>query len=245
MFKLFSDGADFEGIVRAADNPEIVGFTTNPTLMLQAKITDYEDFARATLQYLSTNRPGTSLSLEVFADDLPSMTKQALKIDEWSKQYEYDVYIKIPVTTTTGISTAPTYKMLSDSGVKCNVTAIFTQQQIMEVVDNLNHFVPSIVSIFAGRIADAGVDPEETIKFASEYYARYKNPNTKLEFLWASCREPFNYIQAKRSSCDIITMPPAMIDKMQTFGKNLNQYSLETVQMFYNDAAKSGFKINC
>jgi transaldolase len=213
--------------------------------MLQAKITDYEDFARITLEYLSANRPGTSLSLEVFADDLPSMTKQALKIDEWSKQYGYDVYVKIPVTTTTGISTAPAYKMLSDNGVKCNVTAVFTQQQIIEVVDNLNHFVPSIVSIFAGRIADTGVDPENIIDWAVNYYARFKNQNTKLEFLWASCREPFNYVQAERSGCDIITMPPAMIDKMQTFGKNLNQYSLETVQMFYNDAAKSGFKINC
>lgn len=245
MLKLFSDGADFEGIIAAADNPNIVGFTTNPTLMLQAKINDYEDFARATLQYLSTNRPGTSLSLEVFADDLPSMTKQALKIDEWGKEYAYDVYVKIPVTTTTGVSTAPAYKMLSDSGVKCNVTAVFTQQQIIEVIDNLNHFVPSIVSIFAGRIADTGVDPENIIEWANNYYARFKNQNTKLEFLWASCREPFNYVQAERSGCDIITMPPAMIDKMKTFGKNLNQFSLETVQMFYNDAAKSGFKINC
>lgn len=245
MVKLFSDGADFNGIAEAAKNEKIVGFTTNPTLMKQAGIEDYESFARGAIMYLATNRSGTSLSLEVFADDLPTMTKQALKIDEWGKEYGYDVYIKIPVTTTTGVSTAPAYKMLSDSGVKCNVTAVFTQQQIMEVVDNLNHFVPSIVSIFAGRIADAGMDPEETIKFATGYYQRYKNSNTKLEFLWASCREPFNYIQADRSGCDIITMPPAMIDKMKTFNKNLNQYSLETVQMFYNDAASSGFKINC
>lgn len=245
MIKLFADGADYNGIVEAAKNLDIVGFTTNPTLMKQAGVNDYESFARGTISYLAMNRPGTSLSLEVFADDLPTMTKQAIKIDEWGKEYNYDVYIKIPVSTTTGVSTAPAYKMLSDSGVKCNVTAVFTQQQIMEVVENLNHFVPSIVSIFAGRIADAGMDPEDYIKFATEYFSRYKNPNTKLEFLWASTREPFNYKQAERAGCDIITMTPAMIDKMKNFGKNLNQYSIETVQMFYNDAASSGFKIDC
>ena len=245
MVKLFADGADFDGIAKAAENEKIVGFTTNPTLMKQAGVTDYEQFARTTIKYLSTTRPGTSLSLEVFADDLPTMTKQALKIDEWGKEYNYDVYVKIPVTNTIGVSTAPAYKMLSDSGVKCNVTAVFTQLQIMEVVENLNHFVPSIVSIFAGRIADAGMDPEEYIKFATSYFQRYRNGNTKVEFLWASCREPFNFMQADRSGCDIITMTPALIDKMKVFGKNLNQYSLETVQMFYNDAASSGFKINC
>lgn len=243
MIKLYADGADMNGIIEASKNEKITGFTTNPTLMRQAGVTNYEKFANEVIEYLSEHRPETSLSLEVFADDLGEMNRQALKIHSWGERNNYRVYIKIPVTTTNGHSTKELYKGLSSTGISCNVTAVFTQEQIIEVVDNLNHFVPGIISIFAGRIADAGIDPENYIKFAVDYFAKSKNNNTKIEFLWASTREPFNYVQAERSGCDIITMPPSIIKKMDTFGKNLEKYSLETVKMFYDDACNSGFTI--
>jgi len=246
MIKLFADGADFDGIVKAADNEKIVGFTTNPTLMKQAGVTDYQSFALDVIEHLSKTRPETSLSLEVFADDLETMNKQALLIDSWGKRFNYQVYVKIPVTTTDGTSTAPLYRGLSDTGVCCNVTAVFTQEQVKEVCANLNLFVPGIVSIFSGRIADAGYCPEESMKNAVEHFSTMKNNNTKIEFLWASSREPFNFVQAERSGADIITMPYPMIEKMQSnMGKDLTLYSLETVKMFYNDALASGFNINC
>ena len=244
MIKLYADGADMNGIIEASKNPNIMGFTTNPTLMRQAGVIDYEKFANETIEYLAEHRPETSLSLEVFADDLGEMNRQALKIHSWGVKNKYRVYIKIPVTTTNKYSTKDLYKGLSSSGISCNVTAVFTQEQIIEVVDNLNHFVPGIISIFAGRISDAGIDPEEYVKFGVNYFSKSKHNNTKIEFLWASTREPFNYVQAERCGCDIITMPPALIKKMETFGKNLEMYSLETVKMFYDDASNSGFTIN-
>lgn len=243
--KLFADGADLEGIVNAANDKRIKGFTTNPTLMRQAGITDYEKFARTVIEYLVENRPETSLSLEVFADDFTTMHKQALVIDSWAKEYDYQVYVKIPITNTIGISTSSVYKDLSDNGISVNVTAVMSQNQIVEAIENMNFFVPGIISIFGGRIADAGVDPEESMRFAADYYNKYRNHNMKLELLWASPREPFNFIHAERSGADIITMTPALIKKMdQTFGTNLDNYSLETVKMFYNDAAASGFDID-
>jgi transaldolase len=244
MIKLYSDGADFDGIVKASKDERIVGFTTNPTLMYQAGVTDYEKFAREIIAYLAEHRPETTLSLEVFSDELREMASQAEKIHKWGELENYKTYVKIPVTNTVSSLTTDLYYDLSMNGIRCNVTAVFTKDQIKEVIDNLNHFTPGIVSIFAGRIADAGQDPEEYIKFGVDYFASSKNANTNLEFLWASTREPFNYVQAERSGCDIITMPPAMINKMHdTFGKDLRKYSLETVNMFYNDAVKSGFKI--
>lgn len=242
--KLFADGADLQGIMTAAADHRIQGFTTNPTLMRQAGITDYEKFARTTIEYLAHHRPETSLSLEVFADDFTTMHKQATAINSWGKEYDYQVYVKIPVTNTVGVSTAPLYKDLSDNNVSVNVTAIMSQQQIIEVIDNLNFFVPGIVSIFCGRIADAGVDPESIMKFAHDYYGKVRHGNMKIELLWASPREPFNFVHAERSGADIITMTPPLIKKMdQTFGANLDNYSLDTVRMFYNDAAASGFNI--
>jgi transaldolase len=245
MIKLFSDGADFDGIVKAAADNNIVGFTTNPTLMRQAGVTDYKKFAEDIVDFLAENRPGTSISLEVFSDDLNDMFEQAKQLHFIGYDRNYRVYVKIPVTNTLGESTAPVYKGLSDNGISCNVTAVFTEKQIIEVTKNLNHFVPGIVSVFAGRIADAGQDPETIISAGVRYYNElYRNNNTKLEFLWASTREPFNYIQAERCGCDIITMTPSLIDKMYAnFNKNLDEYSLETVKMFYNDAVRSGFSL--
>ena len=244
MIKLFADGADYDGIVKASNNDKVVGFTTNPTLMKQAGITDYKEFSLNTIEYLSKNRSDTSLSLEVFADDLDTMQKQAYIIDSWGKQFKYRVYIKIPVTTTNGTSTSPLYRKLSEYGICCNVTAIFTPNQISQVCDNLNKNVPGIVSIFSGRIADAAYDPEKSMRDAVTYFEDKYGRDNSIEFLWASSREPYNYFQAERSGADIITMPYPMIEKFQAnLDKNLSIYSLETVKMFYNDAIASGFTI--
>lgn len=241
--KLFADGADLEGIIEASKNNKITGFTTNPTLMRQAGIKDYEKFAKSIIAYLAENRPDTSLSLEVFADEFKDMHKQAVAISSWGKETGYQIYVKIPVTNTVGNSTASLYKNLSSDGISCNVTAVMSQQQIIETIENINHFVPSIISIFCGRIADAGIDPEEQMRCAVDYFSKYKNDNTKVEFLWASPREAYNFIHAYRSGADIITMTPALIKKLDNFGMNLDNYSLETVRMFFNDAAASGYHI--
>lgn len=241
MIKLFADGAAMEGIVEAAKNEQIVGFTTNPTLMRQAGVTDYVAFAKAAISYLSYSRPGTSLSLEVFADDYENMVNQARIIDSWGDEYGYDVYVKIPVMNT---KSSPSYEMisrLSGEGIKVNVTAVFTETQIDRVFDNLREDVPAIVSIFAGRIADAGRDPCRQIEYAAEKKKSLGMAN--VDVLWASTREAYNYIQAEQSGADIITMTPDIIKKLKNFGKDLNKYSLETVQMFYDDATKSGFTI--
>jgi transaldolase len=242
--KLFADGADFNGIVEAAKNPKIVGFTTNPTLMKQAGVTDYVKFSHEIIAHLADNRPDTSISLEVFADDINSMYQQAKEIHNWSQLANYRVYVKIPITTTKGESTLGVVKELSNEGISCNVTAVFTKKQLYQTIECINHFVPGIISVFAGRIADAGVDPVGIIKYGIKHFEKkWKNNNTKLEFLWASPREPYNYIQAEKCGCDIITMTPALISKLDTFGKDLNEFSLDTVKMFYNDAVASGYKI--
>jgi len=239
MIKLFADGADMNGIIEAAANPNIVGFTTNPTLMRQAGVTDYTSFAKTAIKYLAEQRPGTSLSLEVFADDYENMLKQARIIDSWGEEYNYDVYVKIPVMNT---KSSPSYGLISQlagEGIKVNVTAVFTTYQVVNVLNNLRNDIPSIVSVFSGRIADAGVDPMPII----EQGIKDRDENSKIEFLWASTREAYNYKQAEQCGCDIITMTPDLIKKLKNFGKDLNQYSLETVKMFYDDATKSGFTI--
>lgn len=239
MIKLFSDGADMNGIIEAAANPNIVGFTTNPTLMRQAGVTDYTSFAKTAIKYLAEQRPGTSLSLEVFADDYENMLTQARTIDSWGDEFEYDVYVKIPVMNT---KSSPTYGLISQlagEGIKVNVTAVFQLDQITNVLNNLRNDVPAIISVFAGRIADAGVDPMPII----ESGLRLRDIDSSINFLWASTREAYNYVQANECGCDIITMTPDLIKKMNNFGKDLTQYSLETVKMFYNDATTSGFTI--
>jgi transaldolase len=238
MIELFADGADMRGIIAAAQNKKITGFTTNPTLMKQAGVTDYETFSKHAIEYLASVRPGTSISLEVFADDYNNMLEQARVIDSWGKERNYDVYVKIPVTNTKAIPSYDLVNQLSNEGIKVNVTAIFTNEQITNVLSSLNKSVPAIVSVFAGRIADAGVDPMPIISAG----LALRNSNT-IKFLWASTREAYNYFQAQQCGCDIITMTPDLIKKMSNFGKDLTQYSLETVKMFYNDATESGYKI--
>ena len=236
MIKLFSDGADFDGIVEASKNNKISGFTTNPTLMRQAGIQNYTVFAHRTIAYLEENRPETCLSLEVFADDLQNMYHQAKKIHSWSPNYT--VYVKIPVMNTSGVPNYDLINKLSHEGLSLNVTAVFTFEQVKEVYKQLDPKSKSIISIFAGRIADAGYDPVDVV-----YKSVLIKDTANVEFLWASSREAYNYVQAQKAGCDIITMTPDLIKKVGKFGKDLNEFSLETCKMFYNDAVASGYRI--
>jgi transaldolase len=238
--EIYADGADEAGILKAAANPKIKGFTTNPTLMKQAGVTDYEAFAKRIIPQLSQLRPDTNLSLEVFADDYDTMLEQAMKIDQWANEFDYNVYVKIPVMNTKGENN---YKLIKTLSVLCeipvNVTAVFTKEQALDVIENLSSSTPSIVSIFAGRIADTGIDPEKVI----ESIIRQDKCNKNYRLLWASTREQFNLIQANRCGCDIITMTHQQIDKLNLIGKDLLEYSQDTVKMFYNDGQAAGFKI--
>jgi transaldolase len=230
--KIFADGANLSDMLAHYGNGNMVsGFTTNPTLMKKAGITDYETFAKEALARISD----LPVSFEVFSDELPEMERQARKISSWGP----NVYVKIPVTNTKGVSTAPVARSLSSSGVQVNVTAIFTIPQVKEVVGSLSAETASIISIFAGRIANAGVDPMPIMKKAVEF----AKPLPKCEILWASPREALNIIQAEECGCHIITMTPDLLDGLKTFGKDLHQYSLETVQMFYRDAQSAGYRL--
>ena len=230
--KIFSDGADIESIKLFSANPIIKGFTTNPTLMRKAGVTDYEVFAREAIKIVG-EKP---ISFEVFTDDIDEMLVQAKKIASWGK----NVSVKIPVINTKGVSTKSIISQLSSEGVVVNVTAIFSDAQIQEVIDAIDPNASAIVSIFAGRIADSGRDPALPIRKAVEY-AKSK---PGVEILWASTREAYNIIEADQAGCQIITVAPDMISKAQkSFGKNLDNFSRETVQMFYDDAIASGFSI--
>lgn len=240
MIKLFADGADFEGIKKAALNPLVKGFTTNPTLMVKAGITDYEKFARDTIYWLASNRPDTCLSLEVFADTPTEMMEQARKIDSWA-DHKYPVYVKIPITNTHG-NYSHFITQLAAEGIKLNVTAILTEEQITYTYNSLNPKVPAIISIFAGRIYDTGEDAKSIIRSAI-YNGIDRPPIDMIEFLWASPRQVYDYMLASKSGCDIITMTPELIDKLPLLDKRLEDYSLETVRMFYNDGVKAGYKI--
>ena len=215
--KIYLDGADLDTL--KAMEHRIDGVTTNPSIMKKAGIDNYKSFAAAVL--MLTNKP---VSFEVFADDLDGMERQAREIASWGE----NVYVKLPVTNTQGESLAPLMKHLGASGVKINATAIMTMEQINTVARSL--VGPSILSIFCGRIADTGRDPVPFITTA----LRVKHSETQV--LWASTREVYNVKQAEQAGADIITMTPDLIKKMDLFGKDLAQYSLETVQMFYNDA---------
>jgi transaldolase len=229
--KIYSDGADAEEIIRMDSENYVDGFTTNPTLMKTSGITDYLGFAREVLSSVKEK----SISFEVFSDELDDMYRQANILKELGE----NVWVKIPVTNTKGEYTYPLIERLSKEGVKLNVTAIFTKEQIENVFKSLDPDIRSIISIFAGRIANAGIDPENTMLFATDLTSKYSN----IETLWASSREVFNIIQAERCGTDIITLTPALIKGMKDLGKDLDQYSLETVQMFYDDALKSGFTL--
>lgn len=229
--KIYADGADIKHIVSMLNNPLIKGFTTNPSLMRAAGITDYESFARELLTQV-TSHP---ISFEVFADDLSAMEDQARQIATWGS----NVYVKIPVTNTKAVSTAELISKLSNDGIALNVTAILTLDQVGIVAEALAVDTPAVVSVFAGRIADTGVDPIP-LMLASKQMLKAK---PKAELLWASCREMLNIIHSEQANCDIITVPHSMLQKVDLIGKNLENYSLETVQMFYKDALASAYTI--
>ena len=230
--KIYADGANLDEIKDLSKNKEIIGFTTNPTLMAKSGVRDYEAFAKEVIEILE----GKPLSLEVFSDDIEEMEKQAKIISSWSNH----VYVKIPVTNSKGEFTSDIINRLSNEGIKLNITAIFTLPQVESIIKNLSNETPSIISIFAGRIANTGIDPIKTMIDSVNMAAK---KSTLIEILWASAREPLNIIQAERAGCHIITLPKEFIDSMSLFGKDLDQYSLETVRTFYEDAVKSGYKI--
>ena len=229
--QIFADGADKAGMLEMYNKSFIKGLTTNPTLMKKAGIKDYEAFAKDILNDVKDK----SISFEVFSDDLDEMEKQALKIATWGE----NVYVKIPVTNTKGIPTYSLIKKLSDKGVKVNVTAIMTLEQVRDVVLSLNQNVPSYVSVFAGRIADTGVDPVPLMSAA----VQITSMNSKAEVIWASPRELLNIFQADEIGCQIITVTNDILKKLELVDYNLGSYSLDTVKMFYNDALAAGFKI--
>ncbi|AKZ51163.1 translaldolase [Streptococcus pyogenes] len=229
--KVFSDGAVLETMLKDLQTGLVTGFTTNPSLMKKAGISSYIGFAKEVLAKI-TDYP---VSFEVFADDLASMEKEAEKIASLGD----NVYVKIPVTTSTGESTCPVIQKLSAKGIKLNVTAIFTIEQTQAVVDHLTAGVPAIVSVFAGRIADTGVDPMPIMEEA----LRICRQKEGVELLWASPRETYNIYQADQLGVDIITCTTDLIAKLPLQGKDLEDYSLETVQMFLKDSTSLGFKI--
>lgn len=229
--KLYADGADLSVIEKMASFDWIKGLTTNPTLIRKAGTLDYKKFALDCIQVIR----GKPISFEVFADEDQEMIGQALEIASWGA----NIYIKIPVTNTQGISTSKVVKELSHRGVKLNVTAVFTMQQVHEILQALKPSVPAIISIFAGRIADTGVDPVPLMKEAKNIMSS----RPEVELLWASPREVLNIIQADIVGCDIITATSDILGKLNLLGKDLTEYSLETVRMFYNDAKEAGYKI--
>ena len=228
---IYADGADLKQILKLNKLNYIKGFTTNPTLMRASGIKDYKKFAIQLLSKIK-NKP---ISFEVFADELPEMERQAYEIAKWGK----NLNIKIPITNSKGVSTKKLISKLSNDGIICNVTAIFTFNQLNELMKEINKESHIILSIFAGRIADSGVDPEIILKKCSKILKKF--PNAKL--LWASTREIFNIFQAKRSGCQIITVPHSILSKLNNINKSLNVFSIETVKMFYADAKKAGYKI--
>jgi transaldolase len=229
--KIFADGANLEGMAALARDPRIAGFTTNPTLMRSAGITDYKAFAREVLAAI----PDRSISFEVFSDDLDEMARQAREIASWGEQ----VYVKIPVSNTEGQSTGPLIKSLSRAGVKVNVTALMTLQQVKDVAANLAGGAPSYISVFAGRVADTGRDPVPLMAACVE--ALRSQP--QIELIWASPRELLNVFQADAIGCHIITVTHDVLKKLALVGKNLDEYSLDTVKMFRSDAVAAGFTL--
>lgn len=229
--KLFADGADLNGMKLMAQNPDIKGFTTNPTLMRKAGITDYAAFARDVLAAI----PDRPVSFEVFADDFPSMIEQGRKIARWGA----NVNVKVPVTDTNGNFSGEVIRTLSSEGVVLNVTAIMTVEQVRAVAEALDPETAAIVSVFAGRVADTGLDPVPVMKDCLSVLAA----RPKAELLWASPRELLNIFQADECGCHIITATNDLLAKLKLVGKDLNAYSQETVQMFYRDAVASAFEI--
>ena len=230
--KIFADGADIKTIVEQYKSGTIQGFTTNPTLMQKNGITEYEAFAKEVLK----NIPDKPISFEVFSDEFDDMERQAKKISSWGK----NINVKIPITNTKSESSIPLIKKLSGDGLSLNITAILTLDQVRAVKEVLNPNVYSIVSVFAGRIADTGRDP---VPYMTEASRILKPLLPNAELLWASSRELLNIFQAEASNCQIITVTPDIIKKLGNINKDLGELSLDTVKMFYQDAHKAGFKL--
>ena len=229
--KIFCDSADYETI-KFYNNKSIVdGFTTNPSLMRISGAKNYKDYSFKILN-ICKKKP---ISFEVFADDQKEMLKQAYKINTWAK----NVYVKIPVVNSKGKFMGAVIQELSTKGIKLNITAIYSLNQVNKVLKCLDKKTKSIISIFAGRMADKGKDPLPIFKKSILKVKRYKN----IEILWASTREAYNFIQAKQLGCNIITMPPKIINQITSFGKSFNQLTLETVKGFLDDSKKSKFKL--
>ena len=229
--KIFADGADRESMLESYANPLVSGFTTNPTLMRRAGVSDYVGFAKDILKEI----PDRDISFEVFSDEFDDMERQAREIATWGE----NVYVKIPVSNTKGETSYDLVNRLSHEGVKVNVTAIFTLDQVRRVAEAVDGGAPCCVSVFAGRIADAGIDYMPTMIES----VKILQSNPKAELIWASPREVFNVVEANNIGCHIITCTSDIIKKLPTFGKDLAQFSLETVQLFYKDATAAGYSI--
>jgi transaldolase len=229
--KLFADGADKDQILKSRANPFIRGFTTNPTLMRAAGVREYESFARGVLDAVH-DRP---ISFEVFADDFKEMERQARKIAAWGE----NVFVKIPITNTKGQSALDLVRALADSGIKVNVTAVLTLNQVHAAAAALAGGPASFLSVFAGRIADTGRDPVPLVVESAQAIAQQPN----IELIWASPRELLNIFQAESAGCHVITVPDNILSKLDLIGKDLDAFSLETVRMFHSDAMKSGYEL--
>jgi transaldolase len=229
--KIYCDIAELKQIKKFVKKKIIEGFTTNPSLMKKAGAKDYKKYSKEILK-ISTSKP---VSLEVFADDYLNMKKQALEINTWGK----NVYVKIPVTNSKGVFTGKIIKELNNMHIKLNITAVYNFKQVQKILKLINKKSKVIISIFAGRAGDTGKDPIPEFKRSISAAKKFKN----VEILWASVREPYNYIQAKQLGCHIITIPPATIEKIEQFGKSYEELTKETVSAFYKDAKAAGFKI--
>jgi len=231
MTKIYFYISDLKLINKFNKKKIVKGFTTNPSLMKKAGAKDYELYSKKILKIC----PNKSVSLEVFADDYQNIKEQALKINNWGK----NVYVKIPVTNSKGIFMGKIIKELNSMNIKLNITAVYSANQTKKILKYLNKKTKVIISIFAGRAGDTGKDPVPEIKESIKLAKNFKN----VEILWASVREPYNYTQAKQLSCDIITIPPSIIEKIENFGKSFDQLTIETVNAFYKDAKSAKFKI--
>jgi len=230
MAKIFCDIADINLIKKFNKKNIVRGFTTNPSLMRKAGAKDYEKYCKNILKI--TRKP---ISFEVFADDNKNIINQALKIKNWGKQ----VYVKVPVTNSKGIFLGKVINQLNKKNIKLNITAVYTSKQTARILKKINKKTKVIISIFAGRMADKGKDPIPEFKKSIMIAKKYKN----VEILWASVREPYNYIQAKQIKCHIITVPPQIIEKIEKFGKSFKELTVDTVKTFLIDSKKSKFKI--
>ena len=229
--KIFCDIAELKLIRQFNEKKIVKGFTTNPTLMKKAGAKNYKAYSKKILK-ICKNKP---VSLEVFADDYKNMRDQALKINTWGK----NVYVKIPVTNSKGVFMGKIIKELNNKNIKLNITAVYSVKHTQKILKLINKKSKVIISIFAGRAGDTGKDPVPEFKKSISLAKKFKN----VEILWASVREPYNYIQAKQLGCHIITIPPETIKKIENFGKSFDQLTKETVKAFYNDAKSVGFKI--